>query len=289
MRHSRDWQMLAYLAIAATVGIFQWNRATLHPILYAFGLFMAFSVAVISHNHNHSPIFRGRIPNLLVGYLISFFYGHPAFVWVPVHNRNHHRFVNAAGDLSITHRMTPSNNLFSLLTYPTMSSIVELRAVLPYLRELGAARNRWAYWSAVSQYGVFYGVMAGLLLLDWRKTLLFVVLPQQFSLFVIHLFNYIQHVGCDSQSPVNHSRNFTGPILNALLFNNGFHTVHHDRPSTHWSQTPRMHDVIAGRVDPSLNVTSLSGWMFKTYLLGRLAVVPGKARAETTAAASAIS
>ena len=282
MRNSRDWQMLAYLAIAATVGVVQWNRVTIQPALYAFGLLMAFSVAVISHNHNHSPIFRGRIPNLLVGYLISFFYGHPAFVWVPVHNRNHHRFVNGAGDLSITHRMTSANNLFSLLTYPTMSSIVELRAVLPYLRELGATRSRWAYWSAISQYVVFYGVMAGLLLLDWRKTLLFVVLPQQFSLFVIHLFNYIQHVGCDSQSPVNHSRNFTGPILNALLFNNGFHTVHHDRPSTHWSKTPRMHDAIAGRIEPSLNIESLSGWMFKTYLLGRSVVVPGKGRAETT-------
>ena len=281
MRHSSDWRMLAYLAIAATVGVIQWNGATIQPLLYACGLFMAFSVAVISHNHNHSPIFRGRVANLLVGYVISFFYGHPAFVWVPVHNRNHHRFVNAAGDLSITHRMTPANNLFSLLTYPTMSSIFELRAVLPYLREMGVSRRHWAYWSAVSQYVVFYGVMLGLFLLDWRKALLFVVLPQQFSLFVIHLFNYIQHVGCDSESPVNHSRNFTGPILNALLFNNGFHTVHHDRPSTHWSQTRRMHKTVAGRMDPTLNVASLWRWMFTTYLLGRSVVVTVRPEAGT--------
>ena len=281
MRNASDWRMLAYLAITAGVTAWQWQLDEIQPLLYAFGLFMAFTVAVISHNHNHAPIFHGRVPNLLVGYVISLFYGHPAFVWIPVHNRNHHKFVNRDGDLSITHRLSPANNLFTLLTYPTMSSIIELRAVGPYLRELRSGRNRWTLWASLSQYVVFYGVMIALFVIDWRKALLFMLIPQQFSLFVIHIFNYVQHVDCDKHSATNHSRNFTSPVFNYLLFNNGYHTVHHDHPATHWSETPKLHAAIEGRIDPSLNVPSWWGWMFRTYLLGRapaaLAMTPAPA------------
>ena len=285
MRHASDWRMLAYLAIVAGVTLVQWQLDEINPLLYAFGLFMSFTVSVISHNHNHSPIFKGRVANLLIGYVISLFYGHPAFVWIPVHNRNHHKFVNGEGDLSITYRLSPANNLFTLLTYPTMSSIVEMRAIGPYLRDLRSSSNRWMYWANLSQYVVFYGVMIGLFVIDWRKALLFMLIPQQFSLFVIHIFNYVQHVNCDKDSPTNHSRNFVSPVFNAILFNNGYHTVHHDKPAAHWSETPALHAAIASSIHPSLNVGSWWGWMFKTYLLGRPAVLP--AASATTASATA--
>lgn len=41
---------------------------------------------------------------------------------------------------------------------------------------------------------------------------------------MIVTLNLLQHDGCDPHSPVNHSRNFVGPILNFLCFNNGART-----------------------------------------------------------------
>ena len=41
------------------------------------------------------------------------------------------------------------------------------------------------------------------------------------------LFNYDQHAHANPFSEYDHSRSFTSPILNFLLFNNGYHFVHH--------------------------------------------------------------
>jgi hypothetical protein len=59
----------------------------------------------------------------------------------------------------------------------------------------------------------------------------------QVSLFAVLIFNYVQHVHADEESRYNHSRNFTG-LLNAMLFNNGYHTIHHEHPGVHWNETP---------------------------------------------------
>ena len=67
----------------------KWNLAAIQPILYAWSLFMAVSVAVIAHNHNHVPIWRSRFLNTLTDYWLTLFYGFPAFGWIPTHNKNH--------------------------------------------------------------------------------------------------------------------------------------------------------------------------------------------------------
>ena len=109
--------------------------------------------------------------------------------------------------------------------------------------------------------------MASLLLLDWRKALVFFVIPQQFALFTIQVFNYVQHIEVDTGSEWNHSRNFVSPVLNTLLFNNGYHTVHHDKPGVHWSQTPALHAQHAHHIHPELLVPSWWGVMIRMFIL----------------------
>jgi len=94
--------------------------------------------------------------------------------------------------------------------------------------------------------------MAAFLVLDWRKALLFFVIPQQVALFCIQSVNYLQHIETDSFSEWNHSRNFLSWMLNALLFNNGYHTVHHLKPGVHWSELPRLHAEYERHIHPSL-------------------------------------
>ena len=38
---------------------------------------------------------------------------------------------------------------------------------------------------------------------------------------------------------MNHARNFTGPLLNFLALNNGYHGMHHEEPGMRWSLLPR--------------------------------------------------
>jgi len=39
----------------------------------------------------------------------------------------------------------------------------------------------------------------------------------------------------------NGARNFVGPVVNFLTFNNGYHTIHHMHPTMHWSRLAGVH------------------------------------------------
>jgi beta-carotene hydroxylase len=267
LRNRGDLRTVAYLAITVVLFVYQWQYEGLfNPWLYPLTLFMSFSTAVISHNQNHVSMWRSRPLNLVANYLIGIFYGHPAIGWVPTHNLNHHKLNNRDGDLSICPRWFKGNHLLSLLIYPTITSLAQTAAIRGYMREL-RARNRRLYWEAVSEYVVFFGLMAVAFLVDWRKAIFLLLIPQQVALFSIQAVNFFQHVECDKDSEWNHSRNFTGPVINALLFNNGYHTVHHEKPGVHWSALPRLHAQHAAKIGTECIEPSWPRWFARVYLI----------------------
>lgn len=281
LRYKADFRTLAYLTFMVAVFILLWvfgfdkdggiNGAIAAPLLTLLCL-LCIADAVISHNHNHLPIFHNKWANIVVGYVISFFYGFPAFAWIPTHNRNHHALNNRPGDYSITTRPLRKVGILAALSYPTVTSLTQTRLISPFLRRCWRG-NRVLFWQALSEYVVFYGIMIALFLIDWRKALLFALVPQQIALFSIQHFNYLQHIETDSYSEFDHSRNFTGRVLNLWLFNNGYHTVHHLKPGTHWSRTPSAHKAVAHRIAPRLDVANVLTYWIKRFvwdaLLGR--------------------
>jgi len=267
LRHAADRRTLAYMAVTTAVFFVQWQRETVSWALYVPYLFLSVAVAIIAHNHNHLPVFRNAAANHFVDYWLTVFYGFPAFGWIPTHNKNHHVLNNRAWDYTITYRYTEANHLGMLLAYPSVSSYFQQKPIRDHLAHLKTT-DRAKYWSCVFQY-LFLAAWIGVaLLVDWRKALIYVIAPQQFALFSVLVFNFVQHVHTDEESPVNHSRNFVSPVLNALLFNNGYHTVHHDKAGTHWSRAREAHEAIAHRIDPSLNEPSFWWYIARVYLLG---------------------
>jgi fatty acid desaturase len=127
--------------------------------------------------------------------------------------------------------------------------------------------NRSRFWFCISEYALLVSFLVTAFVIDWQKALLYIFIPQQVSLFVVLIFNYVQHVHTDEESPFNHSRNIVGPAMNVLLFNNGLHTVHHDNPGLHWSKAPEAHRKIADQIDPRLNERSFWWFMIRVYLL----------------------
>jgi len=266
LRNRADLQTLAYLVIATGLLVWQWSRPEFSLVLFLLANFMAVTVTVIAHNHNHLRMWRSKTANSITDYWLTLLYGFPAFAWVPTHNMNHHKFTNREGDYTITYRHSERNNLITLLTYPTISGYYQQKPIRAYLRDLWG-KNRQRFWFSLSQYALLGLFVVGALLLDWKKALLYVVVPQQFGLFVVLVFNYLQHVHADEESEFDHSRNFVGPVLNFLLLNNGYHTAHHHSPGMHWSRMPEAHAAIAHRINPELNERSFWWMLLRVFIL----------------------
>ena len=265
LKHNADIKSLIYIFITTAMFITQWVWIGVNPFIYTWFLFMSVAVSVMTHNHNHLPMWRSKTMNILTDWWLTVFYGFPIFAWIPTHNKNHHRYNNREGDDSITYRVSEKNNFLTLISYPTISGYYQQKAIFGYLKEM-KANNKEKYWVCISQYAVLVLWIAGALLIDWQKALLFVIIPQQVSLFSVLIFNYVQHVHANEESEWNHSRNFTG-FLNFLLFNNGYHTIHHHKAGLHWDKVPEAHKEIENNINPILLERSFWWYIIRSYFL----------------------
>ena len=259
------------MVVTTTLFGLQWMFGSHWPLgvsaaIYVAYLFLSIAVTVIAHNHNHIPIWRGKALNAMTDYWLTIFYGFPAFAWIPTHNMNHHALNNKQGDYTITYRFTEHNHLLMLLAYPTISSYYQQKPIRDYLKRQWTEDRKY-FWFCSSQYLILAIWIVAAFVISWKKALLYVLIPQQVGLFSVLIFNYIQHVHADEESEFDHSRNFIG-FLNTMLFNNGYHTVHHERAGLHWSKTPEVHAKIESKISPELKVASFWGFLFKSYIAG---------------------
>jgi fatty acid desaturase len=211
-------------------------------------------------------MWKNKKLNILTDWWLTVFYGFPVFAWTPTHNKNHHKLNNREGDYTITYRFSEKNNFLTLLTYPTISGFYQQKAIRDYLKNL-YANDRKKFYLCIAQYAVLFTWIGAALFIDWQKALFLIIIPQQAALFSVLIFNYIQHVHANEESKYNHSRNITG-FLNFLLFNNGLHTVHHDKAGLHWSKVPEEHAKIEHLISDSLKERSFWGYVFRAYVLG---------------------
>ena len=265
LKEKADIKSLVYIFITTALFITQWIWLGVNPFIYTWFLFMSVAVAVMTHNHNHLPMWRSKVMNVLTDWWLTVFYGFPIFAWIPTHNKNHHKFNNREGDDSITYRVSEKNNFLTLVSYPTISGYYQQKAIANYLKDM-KANNKEKFWVSISQYFVLVLWIAAALIIDWEKALLFVIIPQQVSLFSVLIFNYVQHVHANEESEWNHSRNFTG-FLNFLLFNNGYHTIHHHKAGLHWNKVPEAHKEIEKNIDPILLERSFWWYILRSYFL----------------------
>jgi len=275
LRYPSDRRTLAWALAMPVVALLPYARPELAPWLFPLSAYLALSAGVIAHNHNHTPTFRGRMLNAAFGNWLSIFYGYPTFAWVPTHNLNHHKFVNKAGDATITWRFTNKHNALVAATYFFVSSWYQSEPIRDYIQK-AKERNPELYRTIIGQYVFFATTHLALFALaialhGWRVgflvwSLMFLV-PALFALWTIMFFNYVQHVHTDPWSDHDHSRSFVGAPLNFLLFNNGLHSAHHEMAGAHWSTLPALHAKLVPLIDPRLNEPSFPLFCLKNYLL----------------------
>ncbi len=274
-RYAADYRTLVWMAIMPVVAGAMYLRPELIPYLCPLQCYLALCAGVIAHNHNHCPTFKGRRQNAVMGHWLSAFYGYPTFAWIPTHNLNHHKFVNRAGDATITWRYTNKHNLLVAVTYFFVSSYWQSDPIKAFIRK-ARAQNPKLYRHIIFGYTLWIGVAVGLfalgvalhgLVLGLKVWLFASFIPAFFALWTIMLFNYNQHVHTDPWSAHNHSRSFVGRLLNFMLFGNGYHAAHHENPGSHWSLLADLHAKIAPEIDPALRPRSMWWYFAKSYFL----------------------
>jgi fatty acid desaturase len=248
------------------------------PWILPLSLYFGFCAGVFSHNQNHCPTFKGRGLNAFYAAWLSVFYGFPTFAWIPTHNLNHHKYVNKAGDATITWRYSKKNTWLVASTYYFVSAYWQAAPVREYI-DKARTGNRRLYRQIQLQYLTVFGGHALLLALAIALrglglgivvyTFGFLV-PALFAAWSMIFINYIQHVHTDPWSEHNHSRNFTSLLGNWLVFNNGYHAAHHESAGLHWSKLPEAHAKIAALIHPDLNQKSIFGFCLRAYLLGAI-------------------
>lgn len=276
LRHAADIRTLLWVFVLAPgVVAVQYVHPELAKYLFVVSCYFGIATSTIAHNHNHSPTFKNKKLNVLFGNWISLIYGFPTFAWVPTHNLNHHKYVNTEGDATITWRITNKHNVLVAATYFFVSAYYQQYPTKAYV-EKAKLKNVPLYHRIIGQYAFWGGGYVALLVLAIRLHgvnmglyvfILSVAVPAITALWTVHLFNYEQHVHTDPWSRYDHSRNFISPTLNFLLFNNGFHTAHHEYPGLHWSKLPEAHAKLADKISPELNQTSVWWYWLKQYVL----------------------
>jgi fatty acid desaturase len=229
------------------------------PFLFPIALYSAYCAGVLAHNQNHCPVFPRKATNAVYAGWLSIFYGFPIFAWIPTHNQNHHRHLNGKGDAARTTRV--HDTVTGAALYSLRAGFWQAAFIAHYLVELGRRRPLALVAPAVQLAMVLGGHAVALaLFLAFHEPVVAVMayaatigVPALVGPPLLQLTNYLQHVGCNPTSPDNHSRNFVSPVFNWFVFDNGFHTVHHENPGTHWSRYRALHGARQATIDPELN------------------------------------
>ncbi len=287
-RRTLIWAFVLFPALPAL----SYVRPALAPWLLPIALYLAYCSGVLAHNHNHTPVFRGKRASSLYSAWLSFFYGCPLFVWIPTHNQNHHRYLDGPGDATRTALHAPKDTRLAALGYPTRSAIAQAPAIWRYARAAYATRrtNPRKLRQIVLETGSVVIGHAGALGLAFesygirRGAVLYLFafgIPAGFAAWSMMFTNYVQHVGCDSRSADDHSRNFVSRWANWLVFEAGYHTVHHEHAGSHWSTYPALHAARAARIAPHLQQRSVLSYCLERYVLGRASTACGGAQGLT--------
>jgi len=229
----------------------------------------SFFCATIVHNCIHVPQFCDWHLNSMWQIILTLTYGFPVSAFVPGHNLSHHKHLQSAKDVIRTSKMRWTWNLLNLLFFiPTVIPSIQVQDSMYMMQQ--QRKGRPVYYQCRREMVAFAVTNVALGLWDCRTYCVWVLAPQLLAKFMIITINLLQHDGClaETEDRYNHSRNFTGPILNFFTCNNGFHTIHHLYPGLHWSKLKKEHDrVVLPHIHPNLLQPNVFDYIFRTYFL----------------------
>ena len=118
LRNKADWRTVLWAFVFFPVAaLAPYVEPRVLPWILPASLYFGFCAGVFSHNQNHCPTFKTKGMNAFYAAWLSVFYLFPTYAWIPTHNLNHHKYVNKAGDATITWRYRPGFDARALARY----------------------------------------------------------------------------------------------------------------------------------------------------------------------------
>lgn len=195
-------------------------------------------VILMLHNTMHRPFFkRRRWLNRAHPYLMSGLFGIPTG-YMEHHVAMHHVENNLPPDLSSTMRFKRDSFLHFLVYFSRFFFLIVIELTTYLARKRRGMLAKTALISTV----VHWAVMALLLWVDWRATLVAFVLPWFTVHFMMMVGNWGQHAFIDERRPGDSYVNSITCInsgYNARAFNDGYHIGHHVKSNRHWTEMPQ--------------------------------------------------
>jgi fatty acid desaturase len=260
--------------ISRSYGLENWKVNLAFFSFYYMNCLYSFIGSVMTHNVMHTPVFKNTFLNRIVQFLLTLQYGHPVCSYVPGHNLSHHKYTQSKKDIMNTHLVQSQYNWYNFVMFmPTVGASVmqsDFRYIL-YQREQG---NHVFVNQSLKELLLLICCQLYCLCANPLKFVQYFFLPHLFAQYWIVTLSFLQHDGCEEFVPgerfvnFNTSRNFTSPLLNFLCLNNGYHTIHHLVPTSHWSLGKVLHDeILASKslVDANLNWDSMLGYCLHSY------------------------
>eukprot|EP00403_Amphidinium_massartii_P019939 CAMPEP_0178409924 /NCGR_PEP_ID=MMETSP0689_2-20121128/20712_1 /TAXON_ID=160604 /ORGANISM="Amphidinium massartii, Strain CS-259" /LENGTH=250 /DNA_ID=CAMNT_0020031079 /DNA_START=165 /DNA_END=917 /DNA_ORIENTATION=+ len=235
------------------------------------------------HNAMHRDVFTVQGVETTWRVILSATFGFPVEAYKPTHNLNHHVHTQHEEDHLHTSQMKYRSPLLNLLmffptVYPGISKLEN-----EFIRKEFHKRS-WRFVFFVVQVMAAHGTTLALLALDWRRGLLYWLIPNLLAVDAIITMNMLQHDGCDmivrgehrgSNMEINSARNFVGPVINWFTCNNGYHTIHHMFSTVHWTEYPALHaKLVEPHIDPALNEKCIVRYIWRTYIWPGLGPMP---------------
>jgi len=223
--------------------------------LYVLLLCLNFSVTVgIFHLHSHRNLFgpsskrsqghtlpslRHRIANRLIEVAMTFPSLGTLSDFEVFHISHHHRLNNSDLDFGSTRGYEHGwRAVWYWLTFAARVRLWVLKDL--YLPSSDALPERLARHRTL----MFIDLLGGLIIVTtltviWpQRTLLYWWIPAFFTALNAGFFSWITHAPAQPDESLNASINTVNNIMNVLMFNQGYHAIHHEYPGIHWSEIP---------------------------------------------------
>lgn len=287
LKHHEDMRSLGLVLFYHFLVVTRWHASEKFLAEYPQAAYMWFFLiasfsfvgATITHNCVHVPMFKKMMGSHALNnfwqIVLTNTYGHPVSTLIPGHNLSHHKHTQGPKDVMRTTRMRFDWNFLNLLVF-VVSIVKAINKFDAAYFEDQKKKGRPIYSQVILESCCFYPIQVLLLYLNWHKFVFIILFPQLFAKWGIITMNLLQHDGCIEQGDqdgeyegtYNFARNFTCPILNWFVCNNGFHTIHHLYPGWHWSRLPEEHQKrVVPHMHPLLDQQSMFGYMFRSFVL----------------------
>lgn len=239
LRHWRDLQSLAHVAAAGGLAYL----ALAHSLAWVpLAAIVGSHLIAIEHNHAHLPIFRWRWLNGLLDQALLVLCGIPLVFWRVHHLGSHHKHNWTDDDWSspfnFRHAESPGRPISFEYYRWTYLPLFEFHSSVHILRSQNPRLVRSLLVSGFVLIAASVGLIATFGVWRWMIAMGITYVGAG---VLLGAANYLEHYNALGDAGEFSAWTFTCPVHNIVSYNSGYHLLHHERPSLHWSELPDVH------------------------------------------------